>query len=197
VIPEFERIYERNWWNGTETRSGPGSTLWATELVAPAVAELVGRLRPAVRRVLDAGCGEGFWVPELPGYVGVDGSPSALKAARDAHPDRAYLLGDLRTGMPVLPRADLVLTRDAMQHLPLGDCARCLATFRDTGARWLLASTYLEGANVDVAIGDTYCPDLSAEPFSLGPPLETIPDGRTGDREQPPPATKVLGLWEL
>ena len=194
MIPEFEEIYAHNRWNGSETRSGPGSTTWATEHLGPEIVRIATRLH--VSRVLDAGCGEGTWMPELPGYIGIDPVPYAIERAREHHPDRAYVLGDLRTGMPVLPRVDLVITRDVMQHLPLADGVACLETFRRTGASHLLASTYTNGANTDIEIGGCYSPDLRIEPFNLGEPLETIFDGRMSGRAEDYPE-KVLCLWHL
>lgn len=66
----FDRIYRTNGWAGQESLSGPGSGASATWRTAQAVQELVARL--GARSVLDVGCGDCAWMPELPGYVGVD-----------------------------------------------------------------------------------------------------------------------------
>ena len=64
------RIYQRNEWNGGETRSGPGSGADSTRLLVPALLQVVHWL--GVHSVLDVGCGEGWWQPDLPGYVGLE-----------------------------------------------------------------------------------------------------------------------------
>ena len=164
----FDTIYKHNAWNGVESRSGPGSGTAATEQVARELVALVAEL--GITSVLDAACGDGFWMPDLPGYLGIDVAPEAVRLARRNHPDRRYLNIDvraLRADEPGRPH-DLVIFRDAMQHMPLSDGLAALDTIRAFGSRWLLASTYVGGENVDIEAGDCYWPDLEAEPFSLG-----------------------------
>lgn len=190
----FSRIYRANAWNGVESLSGPGSGSAATGPVATALRELVAEL--GITSVLDAACGDGWWMPDLPGYVGVDVAPEAIRRSRRRHPNRLYRVGDFAT-MP-LPRFDLVIVRDVLQHLSLAHGAAAIDALRRTGSRWLLASTYTGGANVDIADGDCYAPDLEAAPFDLGPPARRIFDGYAyheggGVRDE----RKHLALWAL
>jgi SAM-dependent methyltransferase len=192
----FERIYRANKWNGVESRSGPGSGAVATARVAAAIVELVQRL--GVRSVLDVGCGDGYWMPDLPGYTGIDPAPSAIRLARERHPERGYLVGDVRDPGPWHRQYDMVISRDAMQHLPLHMALDVLDTIRATGSTWLLASTYWAGRNVDIAAGGYYEPDLEAAPFSLGTPAELVFDGWDyGVPNLVRDARKHLGLWPL
>ena len=71
------RIYTENIWHGVESLSGPGSGSAATRHVAPAIVSLVERY--GITSVLDVGCGDGFWMPDLPGYIGLDVSPVAIE----------------------------------------------------------------------------------------------------------------------
>ena len=135
----FSRIYATNAWNGVESRSGPGSGAAATRKLAADIVALVDEL--GVRSVLDAACGDGYWMPDLPGYTGIDVAPEAIAIARRRHPERRYLVGSL--AMVRLPRADLVILRDALQHLSLRDGMAALAAVVESGPRWLLASTYV------------------------------------------------------
>ena len=191
----FSRIYQRNAWNGTETRSGPGSGSAATARLRRQLLELVAEL--GVASVTDAACGEGFWQPELPGYIGLDVAPEALATAQERHPERDYRLRDLvRQGLP--GPADLVLCRDAMQHMSLRDGRAVLRAIRDSGSTWLLASTYVGQANRNVATGGFYCPNLEAEPFALAPAERLYHDGydySEGVTLRDP--VKMLGLWRL
>jgi hypothetical protein len=189
----FETIYRRNLWNGIETRSGPGSGTAATTAISHAIAELADNLE--VETVVDAACGEGRWQPELPGYLGLDVAPSAIRAARRFHPERDYRVHDVRDGCPT---ADLVICRDAMQHLSLEEGRQLLEAIRASGSPWLLASTYVGGQNVDIATGEWYSPDLTARPFNLPAPMHFIPDGYDyADPELIRNPAKHLGLWWL
>lgn len=190
----FDRIYRDNVWNGVESRSGPGSDTAATARVAPAILALVDEL--GISSVLDVACGDGYWMPPLPGYLGIDVAGEAIARSRRRHPDRDYLVGNVAA---IAPRPfDLVIFRDAMQHLPLGDGLAALEAIRASGSRWLLASTYVGGENVDVGVGDCYSPDLAVAPFSLGPPERLIFDGyRYDDPDAARDPRKHLGLWPL
>lgn len=189
----FDRIYRANAWNGVETRSGPGSGSAATTRLRQLVLELVAEL--GITSVTDAACGEGFWQPDLPGYVGLDVAAEAIAAAQARHPERDYRVQDVAHGCP---RADLVICRDAMQHLSLRDGKAVLAAIRASGSRWLLASTYVGRSNVGIATGDFYSPNLEAPPFGLPPAERLYHDGYdydTGELLRDP--TKMLGLWRL
>lgn len=189
----FRQIYRDNAWNGRHTRSGPGSGPRATERLAGWIVDTVERL--GVSSVLDAGCGEGSWFPDIPAdYVGVDIVPEAIERARELHPDRSYFVGDVRTD--VMPYADLVFTRDYMQHLSVDDGLQVIANVRPT-ARYLVASTYMGGVNEDPdSSWHAYAVDLMAPPFDMGKPLDDFPDGFGEDGELRDPR-KFMGLWKL
>ena len=189
----FSGIYQRNEWNGVESRSGPGSGSMATRRTAAAIRLLVRGL--AIGSVVDVGCGDGYWMPDLPGYVGIDVAPEALSIARGRHPGRAYVLD---AGTASLPPADLVIVRDVIQHLSLADGVALLDRIRAAEPLWLLASTFAGTENRDVPTGGYAEPDLSTEPYALGPPVLLVPDGWdwvVGTQLRDP--RKALGLWPL
>lgn len=190
----FRSIYRTNAWNGVESLSGPGSGDAATERIAVHIAQLVDDL--GVRSVLDAACGDGYWMPDLPGYIGIDIAPEAIRRAQSRHPDRQYHVGNVAKMR--LPACDLIICRDAIQHLSLRDGMAVVSKLVDSGARWMLASTYVESVNDDVPTGFFYSPNLEAEPFGLPAPERLIFDGY--DYAEPrlvrDPA-KHLGLWRL
>ena len=182
----FDTIYKGNGWGGTETRSGPGAGSVERRYLAPDVAALVEGM--GFESVLDVGCGEGFWTPDLPGYIGIDVSEVALETARKWHPDRDLRLDD---GSPY-PTCDLVLVRCVIQHLSFEDGLFLLERVFDSGATWLLCTSYKAGHNVDIKTGAGYWPDMTKPPFSLGDPVGYLLDGRTDNDQSRFPA---LGLW--
>jgi len=187
----FSRIYRANAWNGRETRSGPGSGTEATAALAewlPAICDQYG-----IGSVLDAGCGEGTWQPELPGYVGVDIVREALAVARRKHPERTYGLVDICRD--ILPEAEAVLCRDALQHLSLADGQAAISNFRRMGAKYLIASSHQGETNRDITSGGWYPSNLEAAPFWMGEPLEVLFDGHWEGVDRYP--QKVMGLWTL
>lgn len=193
----FDGIYRGNTWNGVESASGPGSGHVSTYRVIPPLIDLLHR--HGVVSVLDVGCGDGYWWPDITGisYTGIDVSEEAIKRARARHPDRNYIVGEVGDArMPVLP--DLVFCRDAIQHLSPMTGVGLIASMVSMRPRWLLLSTYQGGKNIRIHEGGYYEPDLTIMPFSLGKPLETIPDGwgYTNPDEMRDPR-KLLGLWRV
>jgi SAM-dependent methyltransferase len=184
----FDRIYRRNAWRGRESRSGPGSGDAATRRVGPAIVDLTRRL--GVASVLDVGCGDGYWMPDLHGYVGFDWSSEALRFARGNHPDRTYV-GDWPDDV-----FDMVIVRDVIQHLPFREGTEVIREARRRAGKVLVASTYSPGWNVDIAAGKFYSPDLTSDPFILPEPDRLIFDGyhyhETDDIRDP---AKHLGVW--
>jgi len=191
LAERFTDIYRKNAWNGTETKAGPGSTRAATEHLTQELPRIVAEM--SIGSVLDAGCSESWWMPDLPGYVGVDIVPAAIERARELHPDRDLRVADICADD--LPRCEAVIVRDALQHLSLKDGLTALQNFRRSGAKWLLASSHEGETNTDVASGSYFPCNLEAAPFWLGPPRWKVADGiwETGVRFP----KKVFGLWEL
>lgn len=187
----FSRIYRLNHWNGRETRSGPGSGTEATELLVRWLPKICADL--GVGTVLDAGCGEGTWQPELPGYVGIDIVEAAIAVARRIHPQRQYGLADICSD--TLPETDAVLCRDALQHLSLHDGLAAIANFRRSGARYLIASSHDGERNTDTPAGGWYASNLQAEPFNFGKPIASVFDGRWENADRYP--MKIVGVWPL
>lgn len=187
----FDRIYRENLWDGGESRSGLGSGTDGIGSLPDEIVALVGEL--GVESVLDVGCGDGFWMPDLPGYIGLDVSEVALDMARERHPDRDYRLDD-GSGYP---RADLVICRCVMQHMTPVEGVEMLIDIEASGARWLLATTYLNGDNhsMDRPIGEGggYWANLQKDPFCMPEPRLVLEDGRT-DRMR---KGCVLALWDL
>ena len=132
-------------------------------------------------------------MPDLPGYVGVDIVPGAIASARTRFPGRDFRVADIV--LDDLPRADAVLCRDVLQHLPLADGLSAIENFRRAGARFLLSSTHEGGRNRNVPAGRWFAIDLEAAPFSLGPPLESFPDGSWASGVAFP--TRRFGVWRI
>ena len=194
----FSRIYSRDIWRGIETRSGAGSTMVATQTLREALPQLVHGL--GITSLLDAGCGDAHWIPDLEGveYIGVDLVGAAIRRATAKHPDRTFLLRDIVSDP--LPRVDAILCRDVLQHLERVDVLSALENFTDSGADWLLATTFSDGDNDSKGATGGYQEwNLCEEPFGLGAPHMSIT--YTGwwreDGELVPVAEAVLGAWKM
>jgi hypothetical protein len=192
-LKAFSAIYNSKGWGGLETRSGSGSTLSATiglRRQLPQVFSLLG-----VNSIIDAGCGDFNWLSRIDGglqsYLGIDIVEKMIEANRALYGSqlkRQFAVGDVV--FDSLPRADLILCRDCLTHLPFSQIKRALANFKRSGARYLLTTHFESGKNQDIEIGQWRTVDLKSAPFGL-------PSPRLAIDEAPAEAKKRLALWLL
>jgi len=153
-----------------------------------------------VDRLLDAGCGDFYWlcVAELPvrEYVGVDVVPELIDEVSDryAGPRRAFLRADI-TCDP-LPPTDIVLCREVLTHFPDEDVLAAVSNMKRTRAQWLLTTTFFaRPRNEEIKLGAWRPLNLEAPPFDFPPPLRLLEDIPLVDRELF--LDKRLALWDL
>jgi 2-polyprenyl-3-methyl-5-hydroxy-6-metoxy-1,4-benzoquinol methylase len=153
----FRRIFQENSWGNNESVSGEGSNLERTAVVRSVLPALLAR--HGVRSILDAPCGDFFWMKELAldgiAYTGIDIVPEIIARNVDlyASPQRVFKLGDLVED--ALPAADLILCRDCLVHFTYAETRRALDNFCRSGATWLLTTTFTgPRENREITTGD-------------------------------------------
>ena len=89
------------------------------------------------RRNLDRGS-----APQIKRYYGIDIVPDLVKQAaeRNAGDHVSYQIGDLVETK--LPQADAIFCRDCLVHLSLVDGRHALQNMKQSGARYLIATTF-------------------------------------------------------
>jgi len=191
----FQHIHDTNLWGAPESVSGLGSELDATRTLREALPALLAELKVEV--LLDLPCGDFGWLSrtELPvkRYVGGDIVASIVERNRALY-GKEFMQLDLCSSE--LPKADLVLCRDCLVHLPFEWIERAVANLKRSGSKWLLTTTFLEcDKNEDIAVGDWRILNLELAPFCWKPPERVIVEGCTesggGYRD------KALGLWQI
>lgn len=198
MVRVFEEIHRSNSWGSRESVSGPGST---RQRAADFQDELVQTLRELGTRVLlDAPCGDFNWIGPVADaverYIGVDVVPGLIAANLRLHsgPRRRFLRLDLTRDR--LPPSDVVLCRDGLVHLSSADIARALANLRRSGARYLIATTFLgEHGNEDIETGGWRPLNLERSPFRFPKPFRLIDEKclHSGGLY----ADKRLGIWRM
>lgn len=193
----FRGIYDRNRWLGTESVSGPGSSLAATAVVREALPLVLRAL--AAETLLDAPCGDFGWLSsvELPvrTYIGIDVVPELIETARERSGGRhEFRVADISRD-PV-PRADLVLCRDCLVHLSEEGAFAAIANFKESGSEFLLTTTfYAQAQNLPGSTGGWRPINLQRPPFSFSAPILLIPERRFDPARAH--SDKSLGLWAL
>ncbi|HYC64515.1 MAG TPA: GlcNAc-transferase family protein, partial [Reyranellaceae bacterium] len=193
IAARFSEIWRSNGWNCAETRSGSGATLAQTEVLRGELTRLFGEL--GIRTLVDAGCGELNWMSRISDaldlYLGFDVVEDLIAQLRERFERRkSHFFNTAEITRDVLPRADAVLCRDVLTHLPHAMVREALTNFRASGARYLIATTFPRGRNEPIRIGAWQAMDLCAEPFGLPRPKLLI-------SEQLKNSVKSLGVWAL
>lgn len=193
----FTEIYISNVWGDPESRSGPGSSVFRTRLVRPALSQLFVDL--GVRSVLDVPCGDFIWMrlTEMPGilYIGADVVPEIIHRNRQLYSDEQRQFVCLNMISDPLPSADLILCRDGLVHLSFADIRSALRQICASGATYLLTTTFeAHTENPEIATGDWRPLNLQLPPLGFPPPLRKIWDGPRPDGTY---ADKMLALYSV
>lgn len=158
----FDLIYKTSYWGH---KSGPGSDpIAAKKWVDTVNSHLKDE---GLLSVLDVGCGD-FRLGSkynLAGkiYYGVDVSSEIMEA--NVNTDNvSFIVGD---ALKIeLPKTDLVLIKDVLQHLPNKDAISLVNRFLNTSKVVLMCNDY-DSMNIDIAPGEHRGLDLQKEPYNL------------------------------
>lgn len=194
----FAQHFQRNGWAGTESVSGRGSSLAATEPLRAALPALLREYR--IRTLLDIPCGDGHWMRslelDLDLYLGADIVRELVERNRRDRGEtscRKFLHLDLTRGP--LPQVDLVFCRDCLPHFSFAHLRQAIAAVKASGSQYLLTTTYSEfGPNRDIVSGEWRPLNLQAPPFNFPAPIAAIAEGSAdpfGFRD------KLMALWRV
>lgn len=190
----FAKIARDNIWDGTESISGPGSTLRATASLRAALPEVLSQR--GVESILDIPCGDAYWIsqciPSHVRYTGADIVSELIQRNLLEKPDLGeFVVLDLVSDP--LPRSDLVIVRDCFIHLPNATILKALSNIKKSGSRLLLATHYPEeDINIDIEVGGFRPINLERLPFELPAPALLIEDSDAIDG-----SGKHMGLWRI
>ncbi len=149
--------------------SGGGSSAEQSESYERLVERMLDTYHPLT--VLDLGCGDGQVASRInwreAHYIGMDVTSEALKYhSRHSVKGGEIIHGDMLHD--ILPSADLVLTREATQHMATADIHLLIERLRAMRYPRVLHTSCIEGEiNSDIEPGQTRTVDLSQPPFSL------------------------------
>ena len=183
----FENVYEKKIWGEGGRGSGLGSTPENAEGVAYALRIILYKY--GLISLLDAPCGALDWTQhfiqsirkEIPcfQYIGVDIVRNVIIDNTKLFPNDTnvhFITADLSSRKTVLPRnQDLILSRDALQHLPLSLIASALQCYCESEAKFLLVGSYIgarKNKNKNIKVGMAFSINLLAPPFDFPQPLE-------------------------
>jgi SAM-dependent methyltransferase len=181
-VRTFDEIYKSNYWKGSESISGPGSSIEQTETIRKELPLLFRR--HGVRSVLDIPCGDFNWMSrvDLGGvdYIGADlvHDMIASNNARFSKAGHSFQVMDLRSGP--LPKVDLIFCRDCLVHMSYADIWSALNTVALSESKYMLTTSFTNRtSNRDIRTGDWRPINLEAPPFNLPGVVEKINENCT------------------
>ncbi|KAJ1552857.1 hypothetical protein HK096_010168, partial [Nowakowskiella sp. JEL0078] len=203
----FKQIFKSNLWGSSESRSGAGSTLEITVNARKFISTMWQIF--GIKSFLDSPCGDCNWQPSIPGfdkinYTGIDiVSAEILQNAQKyiSKPNMRFINLDLVTqGIIPKDQFDMVMCRDAIQHLPLLDGLEIYKSLEATGAKILITNVHLpighpnvRSQNYNIGPGDFYANNPLYPPFNFGPPIfYTLDTFHSVD-----PHVKLMAAFEL
>jgi len=189
----FSEIYQHDHW---EAGSGIGSMM---EHVKPYLAFLAEFIRNnTIRSVVDVGCGDWQFSSAMDwsgiSYRGFDLVEPVIAANR-ARFGADNITFDVMEEATVLPRADLAICKDVMQHLPNGDVAALLQRLKENYRYALVTNDIFPDVNRngDIAYGGWRALRLDEPPFREQGPVLLRYDVKHGERHWTKDVRLVLG----
>ena len=194
----FSFVYKENGWGCEESRSGTGSTLKETSTLRAELPKLLRRINAHI--MIDAACGDFNWMKTvdlsmLHLYIGLDIVPEmiAQNIERYGANNRLFFTVDIAS-FP-LPRADVVMCRDCIQHLPDENIFAIIRNIKKSKSTYLLMSNQEDiEENRNMTGKLVYQPlrlsfrNLFLKPFSFPKPMFAIDEGLND---------KKLCLWRV
>lgn len=192
----FQKIYRTNHWQGTESISGPGSSLKATALVREHLSALFLDLQ--IRTLSDAPCGDAKWISQITGpldsYVGYDIVPELIQENLERRTSANQFFHEANIIVDVLPKTDAILCRDCLVHLPFDAAHEAIKNFVKSHSTYLVATTFpATAANLDSGYGGWRRLNLETAPFNFPEPIRLINERDGGGKH----GDKALGVWRL
>lgn len=193
----FEKIYDSNFWKSKESKSGPGSQLKNTKNIRKELPEIWKKYN--IKSVLDVPCGDYNWMKTVKKegikYIGGDIVPKVIAENNKKYKDDNTQFYKLDITKDKLPKSDMIICRDCLQHLSDENIKKAIENFKNSGSTYLLVTNYpwtLE--NWNIKDGEFRPLNLCEEPFNFSEScLEKIKESN----EQGNRPDKNLCLYKL
>ena len=210
--PEYKKVFSDFYDNysfggSSESRSGGGSTLDATENLRKDIVKLVNE--KDIKSVIDIPCGDFNWMKEVvfrfDTYLGGDIVPKCIKENNERYSNSRIKFIEFDIMNDKIPNGDLLIVRDVIGHFPLEDGKKIVSNILNSNCKYLLATTwynlndktyYNKHENYNVEYGRWYALNLMSKPFNFPEPERIIEEEAKIDGYDDG-VRKILGLWDI
>ena len=189
----FEAIARGNHWRNGESLSGFGSTLDATEVIRAELEHFIATC--SIESVLDIPCGDFNWMRRVQfngSYTGADiveFMVDELNIEFENDPKRDFVVLDLIEDP--LPAADLIFSRECLNHLSLRSALAAAKNLAQSQARFIALTDFPAcESNSNQETGFIFRPlNFRLPPFNFPPPDYRLAESPGGG--------KVMSVWHV
>ena len=168
----FNRIYNEGVWGRDVAGKGTSGTGSTPEITREYRAYLQDFIKTHhVKSIVDAGCGDWSFSSTIDWagarYLGVDIASDVIEAVRKKHENAniTFRVGDITEE---LPAADLLISKDVLQHLSNALVQKFVKNNLKRGKyKWVLLTNDRGRGNADTVPGGYRAIDLAAPPFDV------------------------------
>jgi 2-polyprenyl-3-methyl-5-hydroxy-6-metoxy-1,4-benzoquinol methylase len=193
----FTDKYNNNSWKGSESRSGPGSSLKSTRKFLSVLEKFVKENN--IKTIIDIGCGDFNWMKNfdfslIDKYVGVDIVKSLIESNNlNFNNDKiSFIHGNIIEYK--IERYDLVICKDVLFHLSFDDALNVIENIKLSNSDVLVSTTFYDFDNFNIKSGDWRPINLETHPFNFKNYIElykNIEDRNDGF------VNKSAGFWKI
>ena len=194
----FEMIYNENFWESNESRSGIGSEIKNTKEVLRAIKLIIKQYK--IRSIIDIPCGDFNWMSSLDmeniDYKGFDIVQSIIKENNKKYIKHNvnFYYSDIINSE--LPKGNLMFVRDCLVHFSFEDIKKSIFRIKQSKSTYLLSTSFANlKKNTDIYTGDWRPINLEKEPFNFPKPIITI--NEECDEMDGIYSDKCICLWEI
>ena len=180
----FSIIHKNNYWDNSETVSGPGSTIKNTIKLRKKLKEIIKTYK--IKSIFDAPCGDCNWIKDIIvdapiRYIGADIVPEVIKQNKKKFNNNKIYFKQIDLTKEKLPKADLFICRDFVFHLSFKDTYKFLKNLKKSNSKYLLISNHFKnknynGYNKDINSGDFRKINIFQSPYNFNYKYEMIID---------------------
>lgn len=194
---KFTNIYLNNHWKGSESKSGPGSTVEKNKLLLKNLEEFVVKFN--ISSIIDCGCGDFNWMQHfnfnlIKSYLGIDIVKPLIDDNTAKFSNKIIKFKHINPIDDSIEFADVILCKDVLVHLCFEDAFHVLENVRKSKSTYFISTTFYNFENKDIKTGQWRPINLESSPFYLGAPIILWKNIENKDKEW---IDKSIGVWKI
>jgi SAM-dependent methyltransferase len=194
----FTEKYIKNSWLGSESKSGPGSSVYNNKKLLHMMSDFFRKNN--IKSISDYGCGDFNWMKNfefdlIDRYLGIDIVEDMIIQNTEKYETEKIKFKKLNIiDDYIKEKFDVILCKDVLFHLSYEDAISAIENIKKSGSTYLLSTTFIDFINKDINTGQWRPINLEIDPFNLGDPItiwRNIEDKTEGW------ITKSIGIWKI